>query len=203
MKKLALISMIIGSFILASCGGSKNDKNDDSSDSSTVEVKTATDVCTNENNISMTIKDHELKEDEVFLYETSAFEVKMSKFTYKNDSTAEFKISNYTQEELVGDRKDDQIDIFVELHSKHGKLLEPAVYGYQEWDADYWAKVNLITSQGTVWFNWVSGMPDQGNLTIDFIDKDNVCGSFNLNVEKPEHKSIGTVRLNGTFQILK
>ena len=203
MKKLALFAMIFGSLILASCGGGKEKNDSDNDTTQVVDKKTAQDVCVNENKISVTVKDYEMIEGQDFVFEASNFEVKMSSYTYKNDSTAEFKMSNYTQEELVGDRLPEQVDIFVELHAKNGKTLDAAVYPYQEWDNDYWSKVNIITSDGTVWFNWFSGMPEQGDVVIDFIDKDNVCGSFNLNVEKPDSPTIGTVRLNGTFSILK
>jgi len=204
MKKLALIAMIAGSFIIASCGGGKEENNDNNNDSTqVVDEVTAEDVCVNENAMTVTVKDHELNDNTDFVFETANFEVKMDDYKYVNDSTAEFTLSNYSTEELVGDRLPEQVDIFVELHAKNGKTLEPAIYPYQEWENDYWSKVNIITSEGTVWFNWVMGMPEQGDVVIDFIDEKNICGSFKLNVEKPENASIGIVRLNGTFNIAK
>ncbi|MFH2095195.1 MAG: hypothetical protein ABIJ16_05800, partial [Bacteroidota bacterium] len=74
--------------------------------------------------------------------------VKQSSLTWQNDSMVEFRLSNYEQSELVGDRKDDQVDIDVILNAKNGKKLEPGVYNYNDWEKDFWSKVTINTSRG-------------------------------------------------------
>jgi hypothetical protein len=198
-KNIFLGAIISASFFIAACGGNKS--NQDGSTDSTQNKKTAEDVCVNENTISMTVQGYEGVKDSALDIVYPKFEVKASSFTMKSDSLAEFKLMNYKHEELVGKRKPEQIDIEVELHSKKGKLLQPGVYEYHEYQSEYFSMVKIITFQGAVWFNWSMGMPKTGNVTVDFIDNDNVCGSFNLNVDAPKNKNMGVVRLNGTFSI--
>lgn len=202
-KKIALMVITILPFILYSCGGGqKNIEN--YTDSTQVDAENSTQMdCVNENKISLTIKGHQINDKTDFVFETSDFKVKTSSFTYKNDTTAIIKLSNYAQEDVAGNRTADQIDINVELHAKNGNVLKATSYPYQKWHNDFWSKVYIMTNEGSVWFNWVSGMPHQGDVNIRFIDKNNICGTFNLNVEKPENSTIGIVRLNGTFSILK
>lgn len=200
MKKLLFATGIASMMVLASCGG-KKDKEAENKD--TVKVPTAKEVCITENNISLTIKNYEYSMSGKFEFEAPKFEVKQSNYNYVNDSLAELKLSNYLQNELVGDRKDEQIDIVCEFHSKKGQKLQPGTYKYNDYESPLWARVTMTTAKGTVWFNWSMGMPEQGSVKIDFIDKDNICGSFNLNVEAPETPSIGLVRLNGAFSVLK
>lgn len=200
-KIIFLGAAVSVALFLAACGGNKSEK-DGSTDSANTE-KSAKDVCTNETAISMTIQGYEAVKDSALDISYPMFEVQASTYDMKSDSLAEFKLMNYKQEELVGKRQPGQIDILVELHSKKGKLLEPGVYDYHDFKAEYFSMVKIITFQGAVWFNWSVGMPKTGGVTIDFIDKNNVCGSFNLNVEAPNNKNMGIVRLNGPFSILK
>ncbi|MBN1187404.1 MAG: hypothetical protein JXB49_34325 [Bacteroidales bacterium] len=169
-----------------------------------VPEKTAADVCTLDNKIAITIKGYGYgMSDKKYEYLDTNFNVVQSTWKIKNDSVAELKLSNYKMEELVGDRKDNQVDIVVELRAKNGNSLKPATYPYMEYQEDFNSSVTMNTAKGTVYFNWVMGMPEQGDVTIDFIDDNNVCGSFALNVEKPESETIGVVRLNGTFKVSK
>lgn len=200
MKNLLLIAGLAGMFAMASCGG-KKDKDAEVKDS--VKTPTAKEICKTENNISMTIKGYNYSMTGKFEFEAPKFEVKQSTYNYVNDSLAELKLCNYMQNELVGDRKDEQIDIVCEFHTKKGQKLAPGTYKYNDYESPMWARVTMVTSKGTVWFNWSMGMPEQGSVKIDFIDNANICGNFNLNVEKPDVESIGLVRLNGTFSVLK
>lgn len=203
MKKIILLTGLAAALVLSSCGGSKK-TDENTGDSTTVKTeKGAKDICTYENKISLTIKDYKKGTKKDFQYETANFEVIQSSWKYKNDSTAELKLSNYKQEELTGDRKDDQVDIIVKFRARKGEKLKGGVYPYNEYSENHDCGVTMMTSTGEVWFNWSAGMPEQGDVTVDFIDKDNVCGSFALNVEKPTADWIGTVRLNGTFKVSK
>jgi hypothetical protein len=203
MRKLAFISALTTAILLSSCGGSKKTDDKTTGDSTNVTEKSAKDVCTYDNKITITVKDYTFGMKSAFNFETTNFEVKQSSWKYKNDSTGELKLSNYKQEELIGDRKDEQIDIIAELKTKKGEKLKAGEYLYQDYESSLNSKVNLITSKGKVYWNWVMGMPKQGSVTVDFVDKENICGKFDLNVEKPDNKTIGTVRMNGTFKISK
>jgi len=200
-KLLFLATAIVVAFFVASCGGNKTER-DGSADSTKAE-KTAKDVCSNETSVSMTVQGYEATKDSALDIIYPEFDVKATTFVMKNDSLAEFKMMNYRQEELVGKRKPEQVDILVELHSRKGKKLEPGVYDYHDYQGEYFSMVKINTFQGAVWFNWSMGMPETGNVTVDFIDKNNICGSFNLNVEAPHNKNMGIVRLNGPFSILE
>jgi hypothetical protein len=134
-------------------------------------------------------------------YATANLEVKQSSWTQLNDSTAEMKLMNYALGELVGDRKDDQIDIVVTFTAKKGKKIGPGVYPYMKYESDLVSKVNVITSRGTVWFNWLASMPDQGYVVLDYAADNKACGNFALAVENAKSEMVGTVRLNGTFRI--
>ncbi len=193
--------MIAGSFIIASCGGGK-ENNDENTDSTQVVEKTAKDVCVNENQISLVVHKYPAGDDKTIELEMENFDVLMYTYTYKNDSAAEFKLSNYTEEEFNEELQPGQVDIEVTLYSHNGKLLEPASYPYHgSSDNDFYSYVTIYTNEGNAYFNGVVGT--QGDVIIDFIDEDNICGSFNLNVDNPDDASVGTVKLNGTFSILK
>ncbi len=201
---LFLICLTMLSLTVA-CGdksGDKTDKKTGPDSAATPEVKDDfAEKCKSGNAISVTIKDYGYQMKGKYSFETGNFEVKQSSWMMLNDSTAVMKLSNYTAEELVGDRKDEQVDILVKLSSKKGKKIEAGAYPYQKYESDLSSGVNMITSKGTVWFNWVADMPEQGNVMIDYASKDKACGSFMLAVEKPGNDMIGTVRLNGTFKI--
>ena len=206
MKKIILLpAVLLAAFAISSCGSDGQSPADDSEkkDSVNVEAPKASfaEMCKEGNSITMTIKGYKYGMTGDFAYETSNFEVKQSSFHMLNDSTAEMKLSNYAAADLVGDRKDDQVDIVAEFHTQKGKKFDGTTFTYMDYANNASCSITMTTSKGTVYFNWVDGMPDQGGATINFAEDGKACGKFNLNVEAPGNEQIGTVRLNGAFKI--
>lgn len=198
---LTLAIPLIG---MVSCGGAEETSTSEDGEASTEETTeevveeevqpTFEEICTAATDIFLQVEDYEYGLTEAFTY-NGTFEAKRTQWTVLTDSTAELKIYNYD----LGEDTGNNLEIFVALNAKNGNLLSPAQYPYQDWENDFWAKVNVIAPQGTVWFNWVSGMPDQGTVQIDYVDKDHVCGQFILEVNQPDNNTIGHVVLNGAF----
>ncbi len=191
MKKNLLLLGFAAMIALASCGGAKENKDGEKP------------VCEGKNEIAVTIQDYYYSMSDTLVYSTPEFEVKNSEYVWINDSTVSLKLSNYDPKDLTGSRQEDQIDINIELNARKGKKLEPGFYGYHDYDSGMWSRVTMTTAYGTVWFNWNSGMPEQGGITLEYIGKDAVCGTLALNVEQPESPMIGIVRVNGTFTYKK
>jgi hypothetical protein len=160
-------------------------------------------VCSGDTKFGVLVENYKYQTKDVVTFKSPDFVVKQSKWKMLTDSTAELSICNYTEEELMAGRTNEQMEVKVCFYSKKGKKIAAGTYPYLKYDSDLYSKVNLITQQGTVWFNWSSGMPDPGTVSLDFADKDNVCGTFALAVEKPDVATIGTVRLNGSFKVEK
>lgn len=152
------------------------------------------DICTAETDVFLQVENYEYGLSEPFTY-NGQFDVKRTQWTVLTDSTAELKLYNYE----LGEDTGNNLDLYVMLNAKNGNNLAAEMYPYQDWENDYWAKVNVISDKGTIWFNWVSGMPDQGNVQIEFLDKDHICGNFMLEVNAPDNTTVGHVVLNGSF----
>ncbi len=203
-KRLIYITLALFSIGMVSCGAeeSESEEQDGEAKEETKEGETVQeeappafeDICTAATEVFLQVENYEYGLTEPFTFNGN-FEVKRSQWTVLTDSTAELKLYNYD----LGEETENNLEVYVTLNAKNGNVLDPALYPYQDWDKDYWSKVNVIAPQGTVWFNWVSGMPDQGNVQIDFLDKDHVCGKFMLEVNQPDNNTIGHVVLNGTF----
>lgn len=203
MKRILLPALAATVLMMASCGGNGTDGNADSmnKDSASNEVKKSfVDACKDGNKIAMTIKGYKYGMSGDFAYETANFEVKNATFHMMNDSTAEMTLSNYKPEELVGERKDDQIDINCEFYAIGGKKLAGSTFTYMDYKDNLSCTITMMTSKGKVYFNWLDGMADQGGATIYFAEDGKACGTFQLAVESTNDQ-VGTVRLNGTFKV--
>lgn len=205
MKKLFLLPALCSVvFAISSCDASGGPAADDSVKPDSVAAEapkaTFTELCKDVSKIAVTIKGYKYGMSGDFTFESAEFVVKESSLTWSNDSTALLTLKNYISSELVGDRKDEQIDINVELKSRHGKKIGPGTYNHSDYDADFSSFTTMITSKGQVYFNWVAGMPEQGFVKLDFIEGEQACGTFSLAVEKPDSDQIGIVRINGTFR---
>lgn len=204
---LLAVAGISAAFTFSSCGGGDKTGSDSmKNDSAPAKEEEApkpkfADVCKEGNAIAITIKDYKYGMSGKYAFETGNYEVKNSSFNMVNDSTAELMLMNYTPQELVGDRRDDQVDVKVTFYTRHGKKIQPGVYPKGASDKDMFSSVTMNTAKGTVYFNWVLGMPEAGNVTLNFADGNKACGAFALSAEKPESDMIGTVRLNGTFKV--
>lgn len=208
MKTPLLSTLLMGlSLVFFSCGnnGDKTGNDSGSKDSQPKaeepEKAEFEDICKDQNAISITIKDYKYSMKGKYEFETANYEVKQSSWSMSSDSTASLTLKNYTQEELVGDRKDKQVDIIVEFRSRNGKKIGEGDYIYNDSQKDFSSSVQMLTSKGTVYFNWVMGMPEQGSVKLRYAGSDGVCGTFALASEKPESDMIGTVRLNGNFMV--
>lgn len=204
MTKIFLLpSMLVVALSFASCGDSGTATGDSATDSTPVEVAKPKfgDVCKDASKIAITIKDYKYGMSGAYEYMTDNFVVKDASFHITNDSTATMTLKNYAAADLVGDRKDDQVDIICEFGTKGGKPLAGTTFMYMDYEGGASVMCTMITSKGTVYFNWVASMPDQGGVTLNFAEEGKACGTFQLAVEKADNEQIGTVRLNGTFKV--
>jgi len=191
MKKLVFYSALFIFFLLSACGNKKEENAAGSTESEK--------VCSKNSHFRLEINKEKLNNNESFSFKTNDFEIQSVVYSMKSDSVADIRISNYSSEEFSGSLNDEQIDICISLYSKNGKRLKPGLYRYLDFDADYYSKVNIVTSKGVIWFNWVSGMPVQGGVEVYQIDKVAACGVADLTVDKIDNKSIGVVKLSGNF----
>jgi hypothetical protein len=195
MRNLCLIAaaILMSSILMISCGTESKSKHDD-------EDKTPQANCQGENEIAVFVSNYEYGMSvEDFVFDVPRFEVKQVEYKYENDSNASVKLMNYAEEEIEQGRLDSYVDINIDIRAKDGAKLGAGEYKYNDYDSSLWSRVTLRTSAGIVWFNWVMGMPHQGYVQIKHICPDEVCGTLNLNVEKPEDEHIGIVKVNGTF----
>lgn len=203
MKKSLIYLAFAGMSVFAvSCGNEANEEAKEGSETgeTTQQVveeevlPTFEETCQSATDVFLQVEGYEYGLSEAFTY-NGKFDVKRSQYVVLNDSTAELKMYNYD----LGEDTGNNLEIYVKLNAKNGNVLNAENYAYQDWESNYWSKVNIISPKGTVWFNWVSGMPEQGTVKIDFVDADHVCGNFMLEVNKPENNTIGHVVLNGSF----
>ncbi len=155
--------------------------------------------CDYENDIELTITDYYYSMSDTLIVENYKFEVKQSEMEWINDTTISLKLKNYSEEEFNGRLAENQYDILIGINARQGKKISDVYYAYLDYQSGLWCQVNIVTCFGEVYFNWLSGMPAQGGITIDYVDKDNICGVFNLNVENLDSPLIGIVKLNGKF----
>lgn len=181
------------SFLLVSCGGKNRSGSGETNDSATTENE-----CVKETSLSLFVDKKDLKDNRAFVTADSMFRINKQQFVFTNDSSAEIQWTGISK---MSSGAEGEVVVHVGLYSKNGKTLRPGLYKNMDFDSDYFAKVNLETDAGTIWFNWATGLPDPGAVKIHQIDRSSVCGSVHLNVDKPDNNSIGVVKLNGNFYI--
>ncbi|MBN2777690.1 MAG: hypothetical protein JXR36_08610 [Bacteroidales bacterium] len=191
MKKNLLLVGIAVAFALVSCGGAEEKKSETADEQKP--------ICEVENSISVTIKDYMYGMSDTLVFSTNDFNIIESNYQWINDSTVSLKLYNYNPGDYHGSKTEDQIDLNIEINARKGQKLEPGFYGYHDYESGKWSRVTMSTAYGTVWFNWVAGMEDQGGVTIEHISNDAICGTLGVNSEKPDDEMIGTVKVNGTF----
>jgi hypothetical protein len=208
MKKTSLsvaVLMAAAGLIFTACGNKAEAGSTEGTDAKTEESSGPefSKVCTSDTKFGVLVENYKYGTKEPVAFKSPDFNVKQSSWKMLTDSTAELSICNYTEEEIIAGRTNEQMEVKIYLYAKKGKKIEAGNYPYLEYKSDLYSKVNLITAQGIVWFNWSSGMPEPGTVTISYADKNDVCGTFALAVEKPDNATIGTVRLNGSFKVEK
>ncbi len=192
MKFYVFFTLATISLLVFSCGqATKTDE------------KNVESYCDMENDFYLTIRDYYHSMSDTLVVDNYKFEVKQSKFDWINDSTVSLKLKNYTSDEFIGQHQENQFDVIIEINARKGKKLTEGFYAYHDYESGLWSRVTIITVYGSVWFNWLFGMPKQGGVNIEHISKDAICGTLNLNVEDPSNSIIGIVKLNGDFSYKK
>lgn len=194
----SLCAAVLLSASVVSCGSKTSA---DTKEVASTEVKSGdyAGSCTKDTKISVFISDYkyQTKEKETIKYDAANFEVKQSTWRMLNDSTAELSLLNYTNDERAVGRTDKQVEIKAKFGGKKGNKIGKGTYGYMAYKTGLYSQVTINMLKGKVWFNG----SDQGNVIIDYCDKDHVCGSFDLMVDKPDNPTIGTVKLSGNFKV--
>jgi len=194
MKKIVRSILLVLLLLFVACGSKQPDKTDERSTKSTNKKQ-----CQRNCQISLDVHKEKLNNNETFEYTADDFQIRSVEYIMKSDSLADIRLSNYPKDSLSSPIKGSRIDICISLRSQKGKKLQPGNYAYMDFEAGFFAKVNIVTSKGTIWFNWISGMPAQGSVEVFQIDDGSVCGEVNLSVDKADNASIGVVKLNGNF----
>lgn len=191
MKKIYLIALTLLIIILVSCGGAKQNPE-------TIK-DTQPPICDTKNEITLTIQNYMYEMSDSLSICNMNFEVKSSEYIWINDSTISLILSNYVFDELIGAKTLDQMDILLEINARNGQMLEPGVYGHNDYISGKYCRIEFQTAYGDVWFNGEPGVSDNGSITINHIDKKAICGTLSFNNDKPDDPMIGTVKANGTF----
>lgn len=189
------LSIAIATGLLLSCGGQTTEDNDPHEDNEVAGPSFASE-CTADNEVFFQLENYGYQYDTNVSFNGN-LDIVRTEWLVKNDSTAELKMYNY---ELGAPDTTSNYQVYVEFHSKNGEKLQSGSYAYNDWDANLWSKVNIISSTGTVYFNWSMGMPKQGHVLLNYFDDDNACGEFVLEVNKPEVSTIGRVILKGSWK---
>ncbi|MPL99167.1 hypothetical protein SDC9_45383 [bioreactor metagenome] len=188
MKSIRFVFLSFIAYALVSCGGKS--RSDQSS-----EVNNTSGECVKENSIQLVIEKQGDAKNKPVKYDNS-FSVVSTYFSMSSDSVAEICLSDYK-----GGKEDNGIDILITLCSTHGHKISPATYTYMDFDADYYCKVRIATTSGTLWFSWDSSMPPPGNVSVCLAEDGCLAGSIALNVDKPVNPSVGVMKLNGQFHV--
>ena len=192
MKTTILFLMASAFLLLTSCGGKNKAGSGDGSDNA------ADNECVKQTSLSLFVDKKDLKDNKTFITSDSMFKINSQEFVFVNDSMAEIQFSGVSK--LSSGAKSNVI-VEISLQANNGKTLHSGIYKNMDFKSDYFAKVNINTGSGTIWFNRVSGMPETGAVNIHQINSNSVCGSIHLNVDKPDNNSIGVVKLNGNFYV--
>ncbi len=184
MKKIIppFLLVALTAIFVSSCGGEST-------------IPESESPCLGENKVFFQVEKYGSQFDSNYVF-NGDFKVERTELTHLNDSTAEINFYNYAQGAA---NSENNLQIKVELHSKNGKKIEPGIYPYMGYSGDIWSMTTIISSKGTIYFNWVSGMPEQGHVEIKHIDKEVACGKFLLSVNKPDRSTIGHVELKGEW----
>lgn len=200
MKRKIYTTMVamISVSMLASCGG-ETEESEGTEETVEETVPGFADMCTGENDISFKVERYGFQYDSTYS-DDRKIEVVRSTWEIVNDSIAELNLYNY--EEGAADTTTNY-SITATLRTHNGVVIGPGQYpysgGYQD---DYALSITINNSIGKVYFNWAYGMPEQGVLDLTFADEDGACGSFDLEVNKPENTTYGHVLLKGNFSTL-
>lgn len=190
----------------ASCGGDSTEPvtTDSNTDTTKAELPAGPDfetVCATETNLSVSVQDYYFGgEGKVFNYTPAAFNITSSSWKMVNDSIGTINLSNFTDEEATAGMKDEHATIKIEFATRKGNKFSPGTYKDGNFEP-FAATTTIITNKGTTYFNWVSGMPEVGAVTINFVDAEHICGEINLSSDDKTVKYIGTVKVSGTFKI--
>lgn len=197
-----LSAAVIGTAMLFSCSTEvkTDEKKKDEPKKEEVKVEEKVDgfpeLCNYETDIYLKVKDYKYGMEKDPLEFDGKFNVVRAEWTKKNDSTAHLKLYNF---DLGAPDTDTNLQISVKYLSRNGAKLPAGAYDYSASDKDISSSARIISSKGTVYFNWVMGMPEQGFSKLNFNDESQACGAFDYEVNKPESETIGHVVLKGNW----
>lgn len=206
-KKITLlVSFLLSLTFLTSCGGGSKENTSKDGNAKKEDTKKAVE-CKPTQNLTFQVKGYKfgMKGDFAF---NGKFEVKKAWFvpgksTYtENGKTdpvekVDVYLANYETADKNTPAKDEEILIKFTLYAKAAKI-EPQAFKKGVSDT-YYSTIDVQTTKGKVYFNWLAGMPEEGNIVVTSFDGNKLCGEINLKVDKPTDDKIGTVALNGTF----
>ena len=199
-----LFALFLIGATITSCGGKKEETTKETTTTTTTESTTTetkegdfAGSCTSDTKINVLVENYKYGVKDVVKYGAPNFEVKQASWRMLSDSLAELSLCNYTNEERAAGRTDEQVEIFAKIIAKKGKKIVNGTYGYMDYESGMAAAVTINMQKGKVYFNG----NDQGNVTINYFDKNHICGTFDLMVDKPDVPTVGTVKLNGTFKV--
>lgn len=202
MKRIFLSAMILATAGLFACKSEENTLETDKKEEKKEEVKVEEKVdgfpelCNYESDIYVKVKGYTYGMKENPLEYDGKFNIKRTEWTKKNDSSAVLKMYNF---DLGAPEADTNLQIAVKFYSRKGKLLPAGVYEYGASDKETSSSATIISPKGTVYFNWVMGMPEQGFGKLNFCDDNQACGEFDYEVNKPESGMVGNVVLKGKW----
>lgn len=195
-KTMAAVAAVA---MLASCGGDAEETDGTGDEVAEETIPGFADECTGENDITFKVERYGYQYDSTYT-DDRKIEVVRSTWEMTNDSVAVLNLYNY--EEGAADTTTNY-NISATLRTHNGVVIGAGQYpysgGYQD---DYALSITINNSLGKVYFNWAYGMPEQGVLDLTFADEDGACGSFDLEVNKPESTTYGHVVLKGKFSTL-
>lgn len=217
LKKLLLFVAVI--FFMAACGGgdasSDSESTDNSESTDSTETSEAEDTeetaeaaeCEAENAVTFKTEAYKYKMDEVVTFDGD-FEVKQAWFVDLSQEGEDSKqmniyLANYEgPQDRSAPTEDGQMKIECYIIASGGNNLQAGQYPYAG-ESGYESGCSIKTNKGEIYFNWAMGEPSPGDVTIDGLNADAVCGTLNFNIDLPEDETKGVVSLNGTFKAMK
>jgi hypothetical protein len=202
MKKLMLSVALIGSAMLFSCSTEVKVDEKKSEEPKKEEAKVEEkkdgfpELCTFESDIYLKIKGYTYSMEDNPVTFDGKFNAKRTEWTKLSDSTAQLKMYNF---DLGAPDADSNLQIAVKFYSRKGKKLPNGVYEYGASDKETSSSAKIISSKGSVYFNWSMGMPQQGFAKLNFSDENQACGTFDFEVNKPDNGMFGNVVLKGNW----
>ncbi len=196
-KSILLIHVAFAAVFIAmtSCGGGKkpNSKNND-----TVSVAS---LCAGESSLMFEIHMEQSQRRNAVHRLYGKLDIARSEFKFLGDTLLRIVLTDSSAISSDHTLPDQSVLIHIDLVAQQGKKLKAGVYPYMKFGESHYCRVSISVARSVFWFNWVSGMPEPGFVNLDYLSGNQVCGKVDLNVNKPDNRNIGTLRLKGNFTV--